>query len=211
MRHDPASTCRAPLGARSGVLTLAVALIGGLVLACRTNGDDDDFPPDPCGYRARLQPCGDAFEDMGDPADGGGQVPPLYCVADLIQQVGLGRCETDDDCASWSETRYVPEGADPPHSRCLTFDATGERFCERFDDEARTCGCCRPGYPCIPTPHLLGCTEPRRFTYNDYRRTTCVRQVTRSGPSGETLAHITACVPGTPLYIEEACNAPPPE
>ena len=190
------------------------ALLGALVMCglgggCPGQSCDDCQQSDPCGLRVRLVRCGDAY-GTGDPADGGGYSPPLVCVEDMLQQVGLGRCTSDEDCRAWAGTPWVPAWAVPPYPRCITFAATGERFCESFEDQPFECSRCEPGYPCVLDNAPSCVVEPWAMNYRDPGDRVCRRQITRDAGVDAPAAHITACVPGTPLYVEEACYAPPP-
>lgn len=127
----------------------------------------------------------------GNPADG----RPESCVGLQFQWVGLGRCETDADCARFTGTELIPAGADPPYSRCLEFEPLGQRFCEGFAGPGSWFReQCEPGWPC----------GAGSFDYPT--RQHCVSQQTRTTGAP---AFITACIPGEPTdLVDPRCGEP---
>jgi hypothetical protein len=186
------------LALASVLLALATSNAG-----CGPGNTTDDYPPDPCPYRARLAfPCVPGTPDRWwtpPGSDAGSDPRPESCVAEMGQHVGLGRCESDSDCALWTGTALVPAEAEPPYSRCIEFETLGERFCEAFTQVASDPWMeCRSGYPCYPQ-YWAPWEDPYQYV--------CVQQSTRDGSDGSPGAWITACVEGRPEpYLDPRCE-----
>lgn len=185
MRDGHADTGGFGLGVRE------VVCLTGIVLICSVGCEEDSFFV--CSnWVVLMERCSPGEPDReGNAAD----ERPESCVGLQFQWVGLGRCETDADCARFTGTTLIPAGADPPHSRCIALAPLGERFCEGFTGPGSWIdGQCEPGWPCGTTS----------YHHPDLQH--CVSQQTRT--TGVP-AYIVACIPGPPTdLVDPRCGEP---